>query len=49
MLTGTYEDIRAFTNELKKYIPNIFEKVDFKYVDRNPDNHKLKELKVWPV
>lgn len=22
---------------------------DFKYVDQQPDNHKLKELKVWPV
>ena len=46
VLTGSYEGIRAFTDELKKYIPYVFEKTDYKYVDRQPDNHKLKELKV---
>ena len=49
VLTGTAEEIRAFTDDLKKYQPHNFENTDFKYVDRQPDNHKLRELKVWPV
>lgn len=29
--------------------PSTFSKVDFKYVDGQPDNQLLKGLKVWPV
>jgi hypothetical protein len=29
--------------------PKTFSKVDFKYVDNQPDNQLLKGLKVWPV
>lgn len=49
VLTGSYEGIRAFTNDLKNYQPHNFMNTDFKYVDQQPDNHMLKELKVWPV
>lgn len=49
MLTGSYDGIRAFTNDLKEYQPHNFANTDFKYVDRQPDNHLLRELKVWPV
>jgi predicted sulfurtransferase len=49
VLTGSSDGIRAFTSDLKKYQPHNFEKTDFKYVDQQPDNHKLRELKVWPV
>ena len=49
VLTGSYEGIRAFTTDLKNYQPHNFANTDFKYVDKQPDNHKLRELKVWPV
>ena len=49
LLTGSYDGVRAFADALKKYEPHNFEKTDFKYVDRQPDNHLQRELKVWPV
>ena len=49
VLTGTHDGIRGFTSDLKSYQPHNFGNTDFKYVDRQPDNHMLRELKVWPV
>jgi len=48
-LTGTYESIRSFTTELRRYSKETFQHTDFKYVDHLPDNQLLKGLKVWPV
>lgn len=48
-LTGTYESIRSFTTELRRYSKETFQNTDFKYVDHLPDNQLLKGLKVWPV
>jgi hypothetical protein len=48
-LTGTYESIRSFTTELRRYSKETFQYTDFKYVDHLPDNQLLKGLKVWPV
>jgi len=48
-LTGTYDSIRSFTSELRRYSKETFQHTDFKYVDNLPDNQLLKGLKVWPV
>ena len=48
-LTGSYQGIRNFTASLREYDPNTFGETDFKYVDDLPDNHKLKDFKVFPV
>lgn len=50
-LTGSSKGIRAFTTSLVEYDPQTFGngRVDFKYVDNQPDNQLLKGLKVWPV
>lgn len=43
------EGIRKFTEELKAWQPEFFAHIDYKFVDNNPDNHLLRELKVFPV
>jgi predicted sulfurtransferase len=48
-LTGPAEGVRKFTSFLKQFDPATFGETDFKYVDGQPDNQKLKGLKVWPV
>lgn len=41
--------IRAFTNQLRKFDHNTFHATDFKYVDKQSNKQRLKELKVFPV
>ena len=48
-LTGSYQGIRNFTACLKEYDPKTFGQTDFKYVDGLPENHMLKDFKVFPV
>ncbi len=48
-LTGRSDAIREFTKELKRYDPATFSNTDFKYVDGQPDNQLLPQLKVFPV
>jgi predicted sulfurtransferase len=48
-LTGSHDSMRIFTTALRKMDPKTFAKVDFKYVDNQPDGQLLKGLKVWPV
>ena len=48
-LTGPTEGTRKFTDFLRKTDPATFAHTDFKYVDQQSRNKRLKELKVWPV
>jgi len=48
-LTGPTAGTRKFTEFLRKTDPATFANTDFKYVDGQSDNKRLKELKVWPV
>ena len=48
-LTGSYQGIRNFTACLREYDPKTFGQTDFKYVDGLPENHMLKDFKVFPV
>ena len=48
-LTGPTESMRRFTDFLRKADPATFGQTDFKYVDKQSDNKRLRELKVWPV
>lgn len=48
-LTGPTEGTRKFTDFLRKTDPATFAHTDFKYVDQQGKNKRLKELKVWPV
>jgi len=48
-LTGPTAGTRKFTEFLRKTDPATFASTDFKYVDGQSDNKRLKELKVWPV
>ena len=48
-LTGPTPSIREFTAFLCKTDPKTFGSTDFKYVDGQTRNKRLKELKVWAV
>ena len=48
-LTGPYEGVRAFTRDLREFMPGTFGETDFKIVDNQPDNHALKGLKASVV
>lgn len=48
-LTGPTPAIRDFTAFLRKADPRTFGETDFKYVDGQTANKRLKDLKVWPV
>lgn len=48
-LTGPTPAIRDFTTFLRKADPRTFGETDFKYVDGQTANKRLKDLKVWPV
>jgi predicted sulfurtransferase len=48
-LTGPYDGVRNFTSFLRAFDPATFQHTDFKYVDHQPENQRLKDLKVWPV
>lgn len=45
-LTGSHAGVRAFTKDLREFMPATFGETDFKIVDNQPDNHLLKGLKV---
>ena len=46
---ATSLSLHSTVSHEQKMDPKTFSKVDFKYVDHQPDNQMLKGLKVWPV